>query len=248
MEKSLEAITDAQNIFISKYLLVLFNLNSNISDVLDALRTQLYMVSPTNRVIETISLQVLHKSPLLLRKLPLVTFGKLIIVFTENFSNNTNLDDSVISLPVFPSRTNLKLHNISATPKMVKKVLMNIDLSKELGPDSIPMVVLKNCEPELSNILAEIFNKCLEGSCFPDYWKVSSMVLVFKNVGERSTAENYRHVSLFSVVSKVFEKRKNNRIVYHLEKCGLFLISSMLLGLPDQLQIFSELYLNCYGL
>ena len=180
------------------------------------------MVSPTNRVIKTISLQVLHKSPLLLRKLPLVTFGKLIIVFTENFSNNTNLDDSVISLPVFPSRTNLKLHNISATPKMVKKVLMNIDLSKELGPDSIRMVVLKNCEPELSYILAEIFNKCLEGSCFPDYWKVSSMVPVFKNVGERSTAKNYRHVSLLSVVSKVFEKHKNNRIVYHLEKCGLF--------------------------
>ena len=41
-------------------------------------------------------------------------------LFPENFSKNSNLDDSGISLPVFPSRTNLKLHNISATPKMVK--------------------------------------------------------------------------------------------------------------------------------
>ena len=48
------------------------------------------------------------------------------------------------------------------------------------------------------------------------------MVPVFKNVGERSTAENYRPVSLLSVVSKVFEKLANNRIVVHLEKCGLF--------------------------
>ena len=39
--------------------------------------------------------------------------------FAENFSKNSNLDDSGISLPVFPSRTNLKLHNISVTPKMV---------------------------------------------------------------------------------------------------------------------------------
>ena len=53
------------------------------------------------------------------------------------------------------------------------------------------------------------------------------MVPVFKNVGERSTAKNYCPVSLLSVVSKVFEKLLNNRIVDHLQKCGLFLISNM---------------------
>ena len=55
-------------------------------------------------------------------------------LFPENFSKNSNLDDSGISLPVSPSRTNLKLHNISVTPKMVKKVVMNLDLSKASGP------------------------------------------------------------------------------------------------------------------
>ena len=63
--------------------------------------------------------------------------------FAEHFSLNSNLDDSAISLPAFPSRTNLKLHNISVTPKMVRKVLMNLDLSKASGPDCIPVVVLK---------------------------------------------------------------------------------------------------------
>ena len=48
------------------------------------------------------------------------------------------------------------------------------------------------------------------------------MVPVIKNVRERSTAENYHPVSLLSVISKVFEKLVNNRIVDHLEKCGLF--------------------------
>ena len=143
-------------------------------------------------------------------------------LFAENFSLNSNLDDSGVSLPVFPSRTNLKLHNISITPKMVRKVVMNLDLSKASGPDCIPVVVLKNCEPELSYILAKLFNKCLKESCFPDCWKVSSVVPVFKNVGERSTAKNYRPVSLLSLVSKVFEKLVNNRIVDYLEKCGLF--------------------------
>ena len=101
------------------------------------------------------------------------------------------------------------------------------------------MLVLKNCEPELSYILAKLFNKCLKESCFPDCWKVSLVVPVFKNVGERSTAKNYHRVSLLSVVSKVFEKIVNNRIVDHLEKYGLFfLFSSMVLVLLDQLQIF----------
>ena len=84
------------------------------------------------------------------------------------------------------------------------------------------MVILKNCEPKLSYTLPELFNKCLKESCFPDYWKVSLVVPVFKNVGERSIAKNYCPVSLFSVVSKLFEKLVNNRIVDHLVKCGLF--------------------------
>ena len=105
---------------------------------------------------------------------------------------------------------------------MVQKVIRNFDSSKAFRLDFIPVVVLKNCEHELSHILPELFNMCLKESCFPDCWKVSLVVPVFKNVGERSTAKNYHPVSLLSVVSKVFEKLVNNRIVDHLEKCGLF--------------------------
>ena len=105
---------------------------------------------------------------------------------------------------------------------MVKKVMTNLDSSKASGPDCIPVVVLKNCESELLYILAKLFNNCLKESFFPVCWKVSSVVPVFNNVGERSTARKYRTVSLLSVVSKVFEKLVNNRIVDHLEKCGLF--------------------------
>ena len=65
-------------------------------------------------------------------------------LFAENFYKNSNLDDSGICLPVFPSRTNLKQHNISVTLKMVKKVITNLNLSKVSGSDCIPVVFLKN--------------------------------------------------------------------------------------------------------
>ena len=64
-------------------------------------------------------------------------------LFVKNLSKNSNLDDVGISLPVFPS---------------------NFDSSTTSRPDCILVVVLKNCEPELSYKLAELFNKSLEES------------------------------------------------------------------------------------
>ena len=89
---------------------------------------------------------------------------------------------------------------------MVKEVIKNLDSSKASGPGCVPVVVLKNCEPELSYILTKLFSMCLEGLIS----------------GQRSTAKNYHPVSLVSVVSKVFEKLVIKRIVDHLENCGLF--------------------------
>ena len=142
--------------------------------------------------------------------------------FGENFCKNCNLDYSGIFLRVFPSGINLKLHNINVTPKLFKKNdLTNLGMSKGSGLYCIPVVVLKNCEPELSYKLPELFNMCLKESCFPDCWSVSLLVLVLKNVGEKCTAKNYCPVSFLSVVSKVFGKLVNNRLVDHLDECSL---------------------------
>ena len=56
------------------------------------------------------------------------------------------------SLPDFHYRTNLKLHNISITPKLVKNIITKFDLSKACGLDCIPVVLLRDCEPELQYI------------------------------------------------------------------------------------------------
>ena len=132
-------------------------------------------------------------SPLLSRNVALWTFGKVLIVFskkvnllnllystnwrccllhlkkktklfTKNFSKNSNLDDSGISSPVFPSRTNLKLNKISITLKTVTKIISNLDSSKMLDPDCNPIAVLKNYKHDLFNMcLKELFSKSLKG-------------------------------------------------------------------------------------
>ena len=151
-----------------------------------------------------------QKSPSLPRQLALGTFGELLIVFSAKvnllylpYSTDRrycllHLIKQNYLLKTFP-RTQILMTLVSlylfsllelirncitlpVTPKMAKKVITNLDSSKASSPDCIPVVVLKNCEPELSYILAKLFNKCLKESCFPDCWKVSSVVPLFKNV------------------------------------------------------------------
>ena len=73
--------------------------------------------------------------------------------FVEIFCKISNLDDSGISLPAFPCRTKLKLHNIPLSLKLVRKVITNCDYSGVSGFLCVLVVVLKNCEPGLSYIL-----------------------------------------------------------------------------------------------
>ena len=70
---------------------------------------------------------------------------------------------------------------------------------------------------------------------------VSLVVLVFKNNGEKSTTKNYHPFSLLSVASKVFKKLVIGLLITYRD-VAFFLISSMILGLSDQLQIFWQLH------
>ena len=83
----------------------------------------------------------------------------------------------------------------------------------------VPVAVLKTCEPEVSYILAELFDMALKESFC---WKVLLMVPAFKNVGKRSAAKNCCPFNLLCVVSKFFDMVVIDMIVDHLEKCGLF--------------------------
>ena len=84
--------------------------------------------------------------------------------FAEIFSTIIDLDDQGISLPkvyLFLSRTNLKLFNVLVTPKLLKKVIADLDSSKVPG--------LNFEEPEPSYLLSNLVNMWLKESCFPDY-------------------------------------------------------------------------------
>ena len=89
---------------------------------------------------------------------------------------------------------------------MVKKAIKNLDLLKASDPDCIPVVLLKNCEPELSYILAELFNKSLTKSCFPGCLKVSLVVPVFKKLEKGLQLKTTTMLVLFLWLVKSLKK------------------------------------------
>ena len=71
--------------------------------------------------------------------------------FAKNFSTTSNLDDSDIFLPAFLSGADMKLHNIHVIPKLVMKIIFNVDFVKASVPDLVPFLALNKCEPDISS-------------------------------------------------------------------------------------------------
>ena len=133
-------------------------------------------------------------------------------LLAEHFFKNSNLDDSGISLPAFASGTNMKLHNISVTPKLVRKVITNLDLPNTFHANCVPVVFCRT-ESNCLCILAVFFYICLQKSHFSDCWKISSVDPVYKNVGKWSTGKYCDPLRYLSLISKIFEKLVGNGAV-----------------------------------
>lgn len=67
-----------------------------------------------------------------------------------------SIEDLLVEdISTIPKRISLK--DISVNPKIVWKIVTDLDSCEASGPDCIPVMVLKNCAPELPYILTGLF-------------------------------------------------------------------------------------------
>ena len=109
----------------------------------------------------------------------------------------------------------------STTSSMVCSLLDKLCKSKATGLDKISAKLLRYCPDLLSESLTVIFNCSINTGIFPDEWKCSKVIPLFKH-GERRDLNNYRPISIIPVVAKVFE-----RIIY--DQIYVFLTDNNLL-------------------
>ena len=105
---------------------------------------------------------------------------------------------------------------IEFTLENVKNKLENLEIDKSPGPDGIPPFILKIIADLFAPVLVEIFRKSYECGIVPVNMKVANIVPLFKK-GNRSSASNYRPVSLTPIVAKIFEKIVHENILHHIE-------------------------------
>ena len=145
-----------------------------------------------------------------------------------NLSNGPKLADVDVNqnnrcyLDYLPSQNNnvpfqLKETNFSA----VFVLLSKLSRSKATGLDKISSRLLRECPDLIEESLSYIFNRSIVSGIFPDEWKHAKVVPIHKQ-GKRNFPDNYRPISIVSVVAKVFE-----RIVY--DQLYLFLSENNLL-------------------
>ena len=95
---------------------------------------------------------------------------------------------------------------------MVAKKIRDMKDNKSLGVDGIPPKLLLEIVEQISIPLATVFNLSLEEGIVPLEWKEANIIPLFKK-GSRNKSENYRPVSLTSVICKLLERLIKDHLV-----------------------------------
>ena len=123
-------------------------------------------------------------------------------LFSSVFTNE-NHNDLPNTIPGEKSG-NIFLSDIIITEKAVLDKLNNLNTTKTPGSDKLHPRVLKELSKSLSKPLTYLFNKSIIDGKLPTDWKSANVSAIFKK-GEKSDANNYRPVSLTSIICKVLE-------------------------------------------
>ena len=113
------------------------------------------------------------------------------------------------------SPTDCTLSELTLFPDDVLAVLLSLDTNKATGPDEIPPRILKECAHQIAPSLCLLFNQSLEHGSLPKKWKLANIIPIHKK-GDISNVENYRPISLLSVISKVLERCVLRKLRDHL--------------------------------
>ena len=98
---------------------------------------------------------------------------------------------------------------------MIRKAILKLNVNKSCGPDEIHPQILIELVDLVSKPLAFLLNKTMGEGCIPQDWIKAYVSPIFKK-GARNKAENYRPISLTSIVGKLMEYFVRDSIMTHM--------------------------------
>jgi hypothetical protein len=110
------------------------------------------------------------------------------------------------------------------TPELVEKKLEKLNVNKCPGLDGIHPRILFELKKDLAKPLSLRFSNSLENGVVPADWKDAGIIPLFKK-GKKSDPQNYRPISLTSLVCKILESLIKDCILSHLNNFSLIRVS-----------------------
>ena len=104
---------------------------------------------------------------------------------------------------------------------MVLETLQSLKPSKSPSPDGLHPKVLREIAAQIANPLSIMFRASLQTRLIPDTWKLAHVTPIYKK-GKKDQKENYRPISLTSVVCRIMERLIKNVLTDHLLEHNLF--------------------------
>ena len=92
----------------------------------------------------------------------------------------------------------------------VRNAIRHLKAGKSAGPDCILAEMLKVAEPVIVPYLKNIFNVLFDKGMLPKEWSKAIIIPLHKK-GDKNNPDNYRGISLLSILSKVFTHIINSR-------------------------------------
>ncbi len=117
-----------------------------------------------------------------------------------------------------------KLLDVDITEDMVKKKLNSLNPNKSPGVDKHHPRVLRELKDQLVTPLTKLFRKSLEEGFLPSVWKMANVTPIYKCKGRKDSPNNYRPVSLTSILCKLLESIIKDHIITHLKSNNLLYI------------------------
>lgn len=127
----------------------------------------------------------------------------IVDAFASTFAslyNSSNISDLPQLFSHFPS---FSLQPV--TEEFLIEIMARFSTNSTAGDDSIPSFLIKNLRTYLAKPLCTIINLSIKSSIFPNQWKRTRIIPVFKK-DDKSSISNYRPISILSNFSKILEQ------------------------------------------
>lgn len=103
----------------------------------------------------------------------------------------------------------------SESERAEKRVLS----STSTGPDGIPIMLIKTLGPKSKKALREAVSKMIMDGKAPDGWRLSRMSMIYKGKGDKADINNYRPITVTSVVYRVVMQIIKDRLQGRARRC-----------------------------